>query len=164
MEKVIKKLKEKKGSASTITFIITTLTILAVIALILQMILCSNSYSFISQTSSFLARTLGDQGGIQNSVPNGFNETYITSVELYNTLDEGFEEAGFDDWELEINGRIFSPSTSIKVPEKHYIEITLKGELEPIAKVLGSDRLEIEASRKIVSSFEPRDEGISIVK
>ena len=98
--------------------------------------------------------------------PDGYPGEYLTSKELFNTLDTGFKNAGFVNWSLTINGKELTPHTEIKVPRKEDITIHLEGEVKVVAKILNAkkDTLHFEANRTMISNFAEREGGGTIIK
>ncbi len=166
MDKIKRYLKDKKGSAKSIVVVFMSIVVLLLCTLLIEVIVCESSAGYISQTASFIMRTLSDQGGIKTIAPEDYKGTYITSRELYNTLDSGFKEAGFVEWSLSINGKTFNSRSNITAKRKEYIEIHLEGAAPVISDLLNinSDTLAFSANRKMISNYEERTGDVSILK
>jgi hypothetical protein len=162
-----KKLNNKKGY-SAINIIIGMLVLLLTFSLIVEFTLLGYRYSYVSQTASFISRTVGMQGGISTSRPQGYPEDleYHRSQSLYSNLRSGFEEAGFDTWMVYVNGRRLTSGTNLSVPEQEEISIRIRAGFNPIFDFRGnSSRIAyVEADRIIYSSFTPRFDGMGLVK
>jgi len=119
----------------------------------------------MAQTTSYVARVIGEQGGISNHIPSGYGDpsSYTKTSSLYSTLSNGFSEAGFDTWKVKINGKTLTGSTSITIKEKGEINISIKTGFYPI--FINSNKLvKIETNRTIFSSFTPRSGDINLIK
>lgn len=122
----------------------------------------------MAQTSSYVARTIGRQGGISNSRPDGFpaNTTYVTSNALFWQLNQGFERAGFDTFVVRINGIALNSGTRVETPEKERIVIDISAGFNPIFNFRGnSSRVNVVTTRRIIySSFQVRTTDLDLEK
>lgn len=151
----------KKGY-SAINVIIGVLALLLTMNLLIEITVLGQRYSYMAQTTSYVSRILGEQGGIRSGAPQGYPDSiYTTNNEMFNILNQGFEDARFDDWELRINGQRFGPGTQISIPEQQQIRMELIGRYHPIFNIRGSSaRLhEVRTNRITYSTFQIRSDG-----
>lgn len=62
-------------------------------------------FTAISQTSTYLARIIGIQGGVKTSTPDGYpggSTAYITSSEMYSSVLKNLESAGIKENMFEV--------------------------------------------------------------
>jgi len=157
-----------KNGYSAINVIVGVLTILLTFSLLVEFTLLGQRYSYMAQTTSYITRVIGEQGGISSSIPSGYGDpsSYTRSSTFYNVLNDGFSDAGFDTWKVTINGKTLKSSTSIAIAEKGEIDIVVKAGFYPIFDFKGnSSRLvNIITDRTTYSSFTPRNGDIEIIK
>ena len=167
MKKLISLLKNKKGY-SVVNVIISVLVILLIFSLLIEFTILGQRYSYLSQTSSFVTRVIGEQGGISNSIPNGYYDpvNYTKSSSLTSILNSGFSDAKFDKWSVRINGVKLSSGTNIRIPEKEKITIVIEGSFYPIFNFQGnsSNLVSNKTTRTTYSSFTPRTGEVKFVK
>lgn len=162
-----RKEKHQKGY-SAINVIISVLVLLMSFNLLVEYTILSQRYSHMSQTSSYIARVVAEQGGIRTSVPAGYSNPskYTQSNVLFNILDSGFREAGFDEWRVTINGSTLTPSRNLSVPEKGELRIRVRAGFRPIFNFRGNSNrvVFVETERTTYSTFTPRNDNLTLIK
>lgn len=164
---IFKKINTEKGY-SAINIVIGMLVLLLTFSLIVEFTILGSRYSYISQTASYISRTIGMQGGIKTSAPSSYPDDleYQRSYQFYNILNSGFDNAGFNSWIVRINGRRLTPGTNIEIPEKEKVEINIKAGFKPIFNFRGNSEntVYVEADRTNYSSFTERNDSLKLIK
>ena len=159
--------KNKRGY-SAVNVIMCVLVILLTFSLLIEITFLGKRYSYMAQTTTYVSRIIGEQGGIQTSTPSGYMDPslYTKSSRLYSTLNSGFSKAGFDTWAVYIDDVKLKSSTRLGFPEKTLIPIRIRAGFYPIFKFNSrSNRLVyIETERNVYSSFTPRTSDIDLIK
>jgi len=158
----------KKSGFSAINVIIGVLVIMLTLSLLMEITMMGKKYGYMPETTSYVSRVLGEQGGLSSSPPSGYPEpsNYITNHEMYSDLDNMFDDAGFESWTLVINGTKFTSSKKMSIPEKGEIRITLTGKIKPEFSLprTGDGIMTIETNRVTYSGFSPRNADVNLLK
>lgn len=159
-------LKKEVGSIS-LEVAICSLLFIVCVAGFTDLTVILRKINTISVQSNYIARTVGRQGGIRNSCPDGYvAEDYVTSDQLYQNIKKSFDMSGITEgeWSIEICGRDFKQNTNL--PIKTYgddIPITVSVEYDWALLsnfIPGTISQHKDSNRIIVSSFKQRDGDI----
>lgn len=170
-KKSIKKINNKKGII-LIQVVLISLAVIMALAFLTDILSISWKYNFVSQTSSDIARTLGEQSGIRTSPPDGFpggREAYTSSRELYSQLKTDFASAGFedDDWTVYVGNRKLRSGSNIEYDYGDTISITIvaKYNWNLFNNYLGdTSKREIKSTKNIYANFQERTSDIKTLK
>lgn len=168
----IENIKNKKGY-STFEAVIISLIMIMVLGFLVDLAIISWKFNFVSQTNSYIARTVGQQSGIKTKAPDGFpgeDKAYITSQELYSGLQRDFRSAGFDldKWNVYVNGRKLTASSNYEFRD---LTQPIKTEIKAKYKwTIASNFLpnlpekNLRSVRSIFGSFVYRENDVQILK
>ncbi|HCL4480276.1 TPA: hypothetical protein N2D99_002364 [Clostridium botulinum] len=104
MKKILRKLKDKKGSAM-IEYCIGLFILVIFICFLTDVIIIAQKQFIVSQQANTLSRQLGIQGGIRTSAPIGYpggERAYADSREVFDKLNKNFSNAGLKNSEWDI--------------------------------------------------------------
>lgn len=160
-ETVRKARKGRKGSMA-IEIVIGCFIFLMVFCLLMDVVMLGWRFAVISQTNSYVARTVGLQGGVLNSAPNGFpggNDAYLSTSELLAGVQRSFDKAGIasDEFSITINGRPLSQGAQIDYRDEIEISMSVDYEWRFLSNVVpGAVENTIHSTRTVVSEFKYR--------
>lgn len=100
-----KKLKKNKKGAMAIEIIIGMMMFLMGFSFIVDLVILGSKYQVVSQTTTYVARTAGAQGGILNSEPTGFPGGYISKSTVESRVKNIFETSGIDSYQMTLPGK-----------------------------------------------------------
>lgn len=173
MKRCIKNILGNRKGYISIETVIGSLIFLAVICCIVDLAIISWKFNFISQTNTYIARTIESQSGIKTKAPNGFpgkDKAYVTSTELYNNLIKDFGAAGFDNknWEVLIDGKKLTANSNFEFKDPNKIinvEIRAKYKWTLISNFIpGNLEKKIASKRSVYGDFRYRQGDVSIIK
>ncbi len=159
----LNRLKEKRGSMA-IEIIIGCFIFLIVLCFLMDLTVLAWRYNVVSQTNTYLARTVGIQGGISPIMPMGFpgnNSSYITTAEALAAIQENFSRAGIQtgQYTVKVNGIELRSGTTIAVDYRDYLttEIETRYEWTMISNFIpGVVRNDMRSKRSVMSEFKYR--------
>lgn len=114
MRRFLNKLKNNKGMTS-IEVGITVIILIMVLSGFVDLTTILRKQTTLSNASTYVARTVGLQGGVRTNKPDQFGgQNYINSVQLYNNLNTMFKDAGIstNSWTCKVNGYDLNASTN----------------------------------------------------
>lgn len=153
--------KDKKGSLA-IEVVIGCFVFLIVLCFLTDITLLGWRFAVVSQTNSYIARTVGLQGGVLSSAPDGFpggNAAYISKSELASNIAANFEKAGIQSGEytVTINGSPLSSGAKIDYREQINIETKVKYKWAMVSNFIpGNIENWISSKRSVLSEFKYR--------
>lgn len=159
-------IKEEVGSIS-LEVAICSLLFIVCVAGFTDLTVILRKINTISVQSNYIARTVGRQGGIRNSCPDGYvAEDYVSSSQLYENVKKSFAMSGIteDQWSVKIDGRDFKSNTNL--PIKTYgtdipVTVSIKYDWTLLSNFIpGTITQTKDSNRIIVSSFKQRDGDI----
>lgn len=161
--KITKVLKNKKGFSS-IEIAIGAMVFLIAVCGLVDLTSVLRKLNTMSVQSSYIARTVGRQGGLKPSTPTNYDDgDYITSAQLYSNVQKSFNMSGVPDtmWQATVNGQILSPSTSLPIVTygtEIPIKITIKYNWGLVSNFIPGRISQTKQSyRTVVSSFKYRN-------
>ena len=163
MLKLIKRIKNKNGSMA-IEIIIGCMMFLLVMCFFLDVTTLTWKLSVISQANTYIARTVGIQGGIKTSAPTGFpggNTAYESSSEVLDKVKQSFNNAKIADseYKIYINGITFKNSTNIEADYESILttKIVVNYKWDMLSNFLpGNVSHSISSNRSVMSEFKYR--------
>lgn len=145
-----KKLKKNKKGAMTIEIIIGMMMFLMGFSFIVDLVILGGKYQVVSQTTTYVARTAGAQGGLLNSAPAGFPGGYITKGEVEQRVQKVFNDSGVQDYKLKLPGKA-------DFGEYMDVDISFKYTFSMISMFIPGDMtIEFNSSRVAFSEFKYR--------
>ncbi|WPS85485.1 hypothetical protein SMD22_00045 (plasmid) [Brevibacillus halotolerans] len=153
--------KDKKGSLS-IEIVIGCFVFLIVLCFLTDITLLGWRFAVVSQTNSYIARTVGLQGGALSSAPDGFpggRQAYITKTQLLSNVAANFEKAGIKDGEytITINGTPLGSGVKADYREELNIETKVKYKWAMVSNFIPGDIENwISSKRSVLSEFKYR--------
>lgn len=114
MNQILKKIKNSKGMTS-IEVGISVIILIMVISGFVDLTTILRKQTTLSNASTYVARTVGLQGGVRGTEPEQFEGySYTNNKELYDNLNTMFKDAGIssNNWTCTINGYKLSSSTN----------------------------------------------------
>jgi hypothetical protein len=96
----LKGLKKDKKGVMAIEIVIGMFMFLMVLSFMTDVALLTWKFNVVAQTNSYLARTVGVQGGLMNQTPINFpggDTAYITRSEMDKNIADNFKKAGIVD-------------------------------------------------------------------
>lgn len=154
----------KKGTRGSmaIEIVVGCFIFLMVLSLLMDLVVLGWRFSVISQTNSFIARTVGLQGGVLSSAPPGFpggDAAYVSISELKQNIEQSFARAGIksNEYRVTING--IPLDSGIKVDYRGLLntEIQVDYEWSYLSNFIpGSVKNTISSKRAVVSEFKYR--------
>lgn len=107
--KKLKKFKENKKGSLAIEIVIGMLAFILVLSFLMDLLMLSWKFAVLSQTSNYVVRTAGIQGGYLTSAPSGFqggNAEYVSSSEISKDIEDKFAYAGIKkgEYTVRVNG------------------------------------------------------------
>lgn len=161
--KITKILKSRKGF-STIEIAIGSIIFIIAISGLIDLTSVLRKLNTMSTQSSYIARTVGRQGGVQLSTPYNYDEKdYVPSAELYSNVKKSFNMSGVPDtnWEATVNGQLLTPGTNLSVityGTEIPIKVSIKYNWGLISNFIpGAISQHKESYRTVVSSFRLRE-------
>lgn len=160
----------KKEGYSAINVIVSVMVLLLTMNLLVELTLLGQRYSFMAQTTSYIARVVGAQGGIRTSIPPGYprldRHLYTTSSTFFDVLDDGFRKAGFDSWTVTINNRTLTRGSNIAINEKNIIDVRVRAGFFPVFNWRNNSNTQVfvQTRRITYSTFTPRNDPIRLIK
>lgn len=162
-DKITRILKSKKGFSS-IEIAIGAMVFLIAVCGLVDLTSVLRKLNTMSVQSSYIARTVGRQGGIRPSTPTNYDAgDYVTSSELYNNVKKSFNMSGVPDtmWTATVNGVTLTPTTSLPIITYGTdipIKITIKYNWGLISNFIpGKITQSKQSYRTVVSSFKLRN-------
>jgi hypothetical protein len=116
----------------------------------------------ISQTNSYVARTVGIQGGLDASAPYGYpggDGAYISSSEMATKVANNFTKAGIKpgDYQITINGVPMGSNVEADYGEQISTNIKVNYKWSLISNFIpGGLQSSISSSRTVLSEFKYR--------
>lgn len=109
-------LSEKKGVTS-IEIIMSVLIVIVIISGFVDLTGILRRSNAVSTNTAYVARVVGNQGGIQTSQIKNFSGRYVGSNELYTNIERSMKSSGVKDgeWEVKIYGVPLSKTTNLPV-------------------------------------------------
>lgn len=101
----LKKFKKDKKGAMTIEIIIGMMLFLMGFSFIVDLVILGSKYQVVSQTTTYVARTAGAQGGMLNSAPPGFPGGYMTKGAVEQRVATIMEDSGIDSYKMTLPGK-----------------------------------------------------------
>jgi Flp pilus assembly protein TadG len=92
-----KALKKDKKGVMAIEIVIGMFMFLMIVSFLTDVALLAWKFNVVAQTNSYLARTVGIQGGLLSSTPDNFpggDSAYVTYGEMKAKIEENFKKAG----------------------------------------------------------------------
>lgn len=163
MLKLIGHMKNKKGSMA-IEIIIGCMMFLLVMCFFLDITTLTWKLSVISQANTYIARTVGIQGGVKPSAPTGFpggNTAYESSTEILDKVKQSFNNAKIADTEYQIyiNNTLLKGSTNIETDYESMLttKIIVNYKWDMLSNFIpGSLSHSIVSNRAVMSEFKYR--------
>lgn len=171
-EKVMKQLKDKKGS-SMLEFAIALLFFVLLTAFLVDMLTIGGKRFVIAQETTELSRVIGVQGGVSSAVPTGYpggDRAYLTSLELYKQIDDKLEQSNIEteQWsatltEYNKGGQVLrkvllTPQTNFRVDYMNSMDIQIDASYswKLMSLVTGGllDNANVGAKRHTISEFK----------
>lgn len=100
-----KKLKKDKKGAMTIEIIIGMMIFILGFCFIVDLFILASKYQVVSQTTTYVARTAGNQGGVLGSAPEGFPGGYISSSQMDSRIGRIFDDSGIVSYDVNLPGK-----------------------------------------------------------
>ncbi|MFF2531579.1 TadE/TadG family type IV pilus assembly protein [Brevibacillus sp. NPDC058079] len=153
--------KDKKGSLA-IEVVIGCFVFLIVLCFLTDITLLGWRFSVVSQTNSYIARTVGLQGGALSSAPDGFpggGGAYITKNQLMANIAANFEKAGIksDEYTITVNGTNLSSGVEADYRKELNIETKVKYKWAMVSNFIPGDIENwISSKRSVTSEFKYR--------
>lgn len=153
--------KDRKGSLA-IEIVIGCFIFLIVMCFMTDVTMLGWRFSVVSQTNSYIARTVGLQGGILSSAPTGFpggNAAYISTGEMASYVADNFSKAGITSGEytVTVNGVPMTSGISIDYRDNMTIETKVKYKWNMVSNFIpGNIENWISSKRSVVSEFKYR--------
>lgn len=152
---------EKRGSMA-IEIVIGCFIFLMVLCLLMDLVTLGWRFSVISQTNSYIARTIGLQGGVLASAPPGFpggDAAYVNISELKQNIEQSFARAGIksNEYRITING--VPLDSGIKVDYRGFLntEIQVDYQWSFLSNFIpGNVKNTISSKRAVISEFKYR--------
>lgn len=144
LKKRIKQIREDNGGATAIEIVIGVLIFLLVFCAILDLLVLSWRFAIVSQTTTHVARTVGLQGGIMASAPDGFpggSEQYVTSSQLKANIEKNFAAASILPGEYSVTVNGVEVGGSVDIDYREFADI----------------RTEVDYTWEALSNFFPGD-------
>lgn len=162
-DKIAKVLKNKKGFSS-IEIAIGAMVFLIAVCGLVDLTSVLRKLNTMSVQSSYIARTVGRQGGVRTSTPTNYDAgDYVSSSELYSNVKKSFNMSGVPDtmWTATVNGVTLTPSTNLPIVtygSNIPVKITIKYNWGLVSNFIpGKITQSKQSYRTIVSSFKLRD-------
>lgn len=159
---MVKKAREDRRGSLALEIVIGCFIFLIVLCFLMDILLLGWKFSVVSQTNSYVARTVGLQGGVLSSAPTGFpggNTAYFTTTEIANNIKSNFEKAGIQsgDYTVTINGVPLSSGIKVDYREDLTVEIQVKYKWAMTSNFIpGSISNWISSKRSVMSEFKYR--------
>ena len=163
------KLKESKGKKgiSSLTMIVGVLIAFVAIGGLSDLTILQTKFSALSSQSSYVARVVARQGGLQNTRIDNYHGRYVTTQELYTNILHGMQQSGIaeNEWVLKVNGEEILPHTVIPVlnyGDKARVELTIEYDWSVTSNFVPLDMTNTRTNVKnIVTTHRIRDGGFS---
>jgi hypothetical protein len=161
-KKMFKNIRKNKKGSMAIEIVFGCFIFLIVMCLLLDVVLLGWRFSVVSQTNSYIARTVGLQGGVLASAPDGFpggNGAYISKSEIAKNIANNFEKAGIKNGEytISINGIPLDSGVKVDYREQLHVETKVKYEWTYVNNFIpGGLENWISSKRSVLSEFKYR--------
>lgn len=160
-----KKIKKDEKGVMAIEIVIGTFITLLIVAFLLDVLQIGWKFTAISQTNTYIARTVGIQGGLLKQAPTGFqggDKQYISTKEMKEQIDRKMASAGIDanNYKVYINGVPITQEVAVDYgqPITTRMEVKYKwvffSNLSP-----GNQYSEVASERQGLSEFKYRYDG-----
>lgn len=164
MHKHIRKFKNDKRGSLALEIVIGCVIFITVMCFLMDVAILTWKFSVISQTNTYLARTIGIQGGIKSSAPTGFpggNTAYQSTYKILDQIQENFDKAGINesDYTVKINGSTLKGTTNIEADYTEILttQITVKYRWDMLSNILpGNITHSINSRRSVMSEYKYR--------
>ena len=167
LQKIIRKIKNTKGFTS-IEVAISVIILLIVISGFTDLTTILKKQTTLSSANTYVARTVGLQGGVRINEPQQFEGyNYVSSQKLYKNLNTMFKDSGVseNDWVCEINGYKLTPTLNmplIDFGDKLRIKMKVKYTWGLVSNFIpGRINGVRESERIITSSYKIRNGGFN---
>lgn len=122
--------RKKKSGISALFAVWLAVTGVIVITAIADAGMLQMKFAQTSTNVGYVARVLGDQGGLENEPIENYHGEYVTTQQLYQNLNRNMNNAGIpeDRWTLRINGGEVLPNSLIPTQdrgERYHVEIEI---------------------------------------
>lgn len=166
MKKVRNRIKNKHGM-TTIEIAICALIFIVAISGFVDLTQVLNKLNTISQTNSYIARTISKQGGVRTRNIDNFAGEYVTTQELYRNVETSLTRSGIphNNWELYIDEYKIKPETN--TPIRNYgetinIRLDVKYNWTLISNFIPGKITQTKKSyRNVVSTYKIRNESMN---
>ena len=163
MIKILNKNKNNKGSLA-IEIVMGCLIFLILLCFLTDIAILTWKFNVISQTNTYLARTIGIQSGVKSSTPDNYpggSIAYATSSEIYENISKNLNSAGIPDnmFEVRIGGVKFTRNSNITFDYQKFIstEIIVNYKWDMISNFIpGNITNKISSKRSVVSEYKER--------
>lgn len=158
----IKSAKNNKKGFLAIEIAIGCIIFLMVLCFLMDLVVLGWRFAVISQTNSYLARTVGLQGGILASAPHGFpggDNAYVSISEMQNAIAESFARAGIQEGEYRVRINGVPLNSGIKVDYRDFLttEIEVDYRWANLSNFIPGDLSNtITSKRAVMSEFKYR--------
>lgn len=162
IKEVASKLRRGRNGSMAIEIVIGCFIFLMVFCLLMDLVMLGWRFSVVSQTNSYVARTVGLQGGVLSSAPQGFpggNDAYLSTSELMSGIQRSFEKGGIasDEFTVLIDGHPLSSGARIDYREDIEIQIEVDYQWKYLSTMIpGAVDNTITSRRSVISEFKYR--------
>ncbi|AKA44378.1 hypothetical protein PPSC2_27375 (plasmid) [Paenibacillus polymyxa SC2] len=153
--------KNNKGSLA-LEVVVGCFVFLIVLCFLVDVTMLGWRFAVVSQTNSYIARTVGLQGGVLSSAPDGFpggNAAYVSTSELANNIAKNFKSGGIENGEytVTINGVPLGSGVKVDYREYLHVETKVKYKWAMVSNFIpGNIENWISSKRSVMSEFKYR--------
>lgn len=161
---IIKKILNNKKGLNTIETAIISIIIIMCIAGMIDLNTIIKKFNTTSSTTSYIARTIGKQGGIRTSKPDNFHGDYVTSQKLYQDVKSILNKAGIKDSEFSVTINGYPLHSGTNIPLTTYgtnmtIKLTIQYRWKLVQQFIKSSSFEKTSNRIVMSTYKERESG-----
>jgi len=154
LRSLFKKINKEKKGASAIEIVAGMMMFLVIMSFMVDIAMLTWKFQIISQTNTYIARTVGIQGGLLVSMPDGFpggNESYITYSEMESKVKNNMNKAGIEEYSFNVTpGEIdYGDSIDTRVVAEYKWQLTSNF-------IPGEITNDIKSDRTVFSEFKYR--------
>lgn len=127
---LIKYKKNKNKGSMMIMHVIEILIVVMVLAFLLDLIVITSQFVYMSRIGNEIARTIAIQSGVETRTPKNYpggDAAYFTTSEIENYLQDSFKSVHMGEYRLKINNRDLRNNASFRFNKAEPITVELTG-------------------------------------